>query len=128
MANPQGRPLVQPAQDSPRRVSGKVSESTEGVSGELKFFDDVITEIRLSGNPFNDSNGLLSEEVLGTQYSQIAPENHQVSWFTEDVYRSHFIAGGRNGSVVHEESILNDRFILTTNEKAPMTQVRFCLY
>jgi hypothetical protein len=128
MANPQGSPLTQPAQDSPRRVSGKVSESTEGVSGELKFFDDVITEIALSGNPFNDANGLLSEEVLGTEYSQIAPENHQVSWFTEDVYRSHFIAGGRNGSVVYEESILNDRFILTTNEKAPMTQVRFCLY
>lgn len=128
MANPQGRPLSQPAQDSPRRVSGKVSESTEGVSGELKFFDDVITEIGLSGEAISDTNRLLSEEVLGKEYSEIAPENHQTSWFVESVYRSHFIAGGRNGSVVHENAILNDRFILTTNEKAPMTQVRFCLY
>jgi hypothetical protein len=128
MANPQGRPLSMPAQDSARRVSGKVTESVEGTSGELKFFDDALTELVLSGSPFDEENQVLTDAIQDDGYTLISPQNNQSSWFTESVYRAHFIAGGRNGDVVHQESVLNGKSILTTNERAPMQQVRISIF
>lgn len=128
MANPQGRPLSMPAQDSARRVSGKVTESVEGTSGELKFFDDALTELTISGSPFDEENQVLTDGIQDDGYTQISPQSHQSSWFRESVYRAHFIAGGRNGDVVHQESVLNGKSILTTNERAPMQQVRISIF
>lgn len=128
MSNPQGRPLSIPAQDSARRVSGKLTESVEGTSGELKFFDDTLTELTLSGLPFNDENQVLTDAIQDDGYTQISPQNHQISWFAENVYRAHFIAGGRNGDAVYQESVLNGKSILTTNERAPMQQVRISIF
>ena len=82
----------------------------------------------MSGSPFDEENQVLTDGIQDNGYTQISPQNHQSSWFRESVYRAHFTASGRNGGVVHQESVLNGKSILTTNERAPMQQVRISIF
>ena len=55
MNNPEGRRIEEGAEsgDSPRTIQTNRSEVTRGISGEEEFYSDDLTDVSVSGSPFN---------------------------------------------------------------------------
>lgn len=133
MANPQGRPTVSyplPAQDFDREVSGRIEETMSGTAGELIFYEDALTELSISGGAFNQPMPTLTEGVrqrANNARRQITADNYVGGSFGID-FMPMFVLGGRNGNIVHSDSVLNENSILTPSRGQQVEQVQVTLF
>lgn len=128
MANPQGRPLSDDGVDEPRRTSGRVYETSEGKNGEYVFFEDVWSELSLTGSPFDEVNPTLLERIPARDYIEVNPSDHRSTSLPWVQYRGHFICGGMNGMTLYDGSLLNGRATLTSDNKKDAGFVKFELF
>ena len=127
LANPEGRPLANDAQDEARRITGTVFEESRGSVGELIFAEDNLLDLSFSGDAYTEGSSPI-RDVSHSSLLEITASAHNTNPMIEQIFQPCFICSGENDGVLYDVSLLNDDLsILAQTQNSATEQVQIYL-